>query len=169
MLEIILAVSRLIFKNAWIVVSLSLVLFVLLVLLVIAHWRLFKKAGVGGWKSIVPVYNTYTLFKIAWRVKYFWVMIIFQVLSVAVTVPAIYNGREPMFFIKLLSALLMVITQIISVLMNFKLSRSYGHGFFFGLMLWIFPTLFMLILGLGGSKYVGPQNKTSKWQKNKIG
>ncbi|MBQ4062289.1 MAG: hypothetical protein IJD14_05515 [Christensenellaceae bacterium] len=166
MLEIILAVFGLIAEMIWLFAVLGTV-FVLL--MIIARWRLFKKAGVGGWKSIVPVYNVYTLFKIAWRVKYFWVMIIFQVLSVAITVPAIYNGREPMFFIKLLSALLMVITQIISVLMNFKLSRAYGHGFFFGLMLWIFPTLFTLILGLGGSKYVGPINKNPKRQQNRIG
>lgn len=39
----------------------------LLVLLpsVIAWWSLFKKAGEPGWASIIPIYNTYVMWKIS--------------------------------------------------------------------------------------------------------
>lgn len=31
------------------------------VILVIARWKLFEKAGIEGWKAIVPYYNAYVL------------------------------------------------------------------------------------------------------------
>ena len=33
---------------------------------VIAHWRIFSKAGEPGWKSLIPIYNNYISYKIAW-------------------------------------------------------------------------------------------------------
>ena len=32
--------------------------------LIVSMWMIFVKADEPGWKSIIPVYNTYTLFKI---------------------------------------------------------------------------------------------------------
>ena len=31
---------------------------------VVCSWRLFQKAGEPGWKSIIPIYNTYTMTKL---------------------------------------------------------------------------------------------------------
>lgn len=36
------------------------------ILTVAAQWVVFQKAGIAGWKSIIPIYNSYCLFKIAW-------------------------------------------------------------------------------------------------------
>ncbi len=38
---------------------------ILYVITVMAMWKIFTKAGIAGWKSIVPLLNTYELFKIA--------------------------------------------------------------------------------------------------------
>lgn len=38
---------------------------VLLILQVIANWKIFTKAGESGWKSIIPIYNSVVLFKIS--------------------------------------------------------------------------------------------------------
>ena len=46
------------------------------VLQVIANWRIFTKAGEKGWKSIIPVYNTYITYKIAWKPVFFWIFLI---------------------------------------------------------------------------------------------
>ena len=37
------------------------------ILTVAAQWVVFQKAGIAGWKSIIPIYNSYCLFKIAWE------------------------------------------------------------------------------------------------------
>ena len=39
-------------------------------LTILANWLMFMKAGEAGWKSIIPVYNTYTAYKIAWTPNY---------------------------------------------------------------------------------------------------
>lgn len=36
----------------------------LLVLEVVAYWKLFEKAGEEGWKSLIPVYSGYMIYKI---------------------------------------------------------------------------------------------------------
>ena len=33
------------------------------ILTVAAQWVVFQKAGIAGWKSIIPIYNSYCLFK----------------------------------------------------------------------------------------------------------
>ena len=35
--------------------------FVLYVLLIIGMWKVFEKAGVAGWKSLIPFYNIFVL------------------------------------------------------------------------------------------------------------
>ena len=36
------------------------------VLMIVAMWRIFAKAGEAGWKAVIPFYNTYILYKITW-------------------------------------------------------------------------------------------------------
>ena len=43
----------------------------LVALTILANWLMFMKAGEAGWKSIIPVYNTYTAYKIAWTPNMF--------------------------------------------------------------------------------------------------
>ena len=50
-------------------------------LTILANWLMFMKAGEAGWKSIIPVYNTYTAYKIAWTPNMFWIYFIFTVLE----------------------------------------------------------------------------------------
>lgn len=53
--------------GASIVVLFFLILMVLAfyIVYIIGLWKLFKKAGYDGWKSIIPFYNTYVLIEIA--------------------------------------------------------------------------------------------------------
>ncbi len=46
----------------------------LLVVQIVAYWKIFEKAGEPGWKAIIPVYSDYILYKIAWGVKPFWIL-----------------------------------------------------------------------------------------------
>ena len=43
---------------------------VIAILVIVAMWRLFTKAGRPGWASIVPFYNTYTLLKKSGKTVY---------------------------------------------------------------------------------------------------
>lgn len=123
------------------------------IIMVIANWRIFTKAGEAGWKSIIPVLNTYVLFKIAWNVKMFWIM--FGTLiagSVCTTIAGDQGG-----VLTVIGAVFSLASCVIGIISIHKLSKSFGHGVGFTLGLIFLSPIFTLILGLGSSEYIGPQ------------
>ena len=45
---------------------------ILALLMIIAMWRIFTKAGEKGWKCLIPIYNAYILWRIGWNMGKFW-------------------------------------------------------------------------------------------------
>jgi hypothetical protein len=39
-------------------------------------WKIFEKAGEAGWKSIIPIYNVYIMYKIVGMKNWFWYSIL---------------------------------------------------------------------------------------------
>lgn len=48
-----------------IIISCLIIFLLIEIILIIANWRIFKKARKEGWEAIVPFYNKYILFEIA--------------------------------------------------------------------------------------------------------
>lgn len=122
------------------------------VIMVIANWKIFTKAGEAGWKSIVPVLNSYVLFKIAWNVKMFWIM--FGTLIAGSVCTAIVGDQGG--FLAIVGAVFSLASCVIGIMAVHKLSKSFGHGIGFTLGLLFLSPIFTLILGLGSSEYIGP-------------
>ena len=124
------------------------------VLQVIACWRLFTKAGEAGWKSIIPIYNNYMMYKIVWQTKFFWISL---VLSFAVgIVNATLGSSEGTATAALLVLFVIGILQLILTIMYCnKTAKAYGKGGGFAVGLLLLQPIFMLILGLGDSEYLG--------------
>ncbi len=108
--------------------SVSIGTLIVVVLLIIAMWKIFSKAGQGGWKSLIPIYNVYTLCKIA-------------------------DGNGWKFLLLLIP----IVNIIYMIMLYYRLSKSFGKGFLFTLGLIFLPNIFTLILGFGGSQYIGPR------------
>jgi hypothetical protein len=53
-----------------------------MVLLIVAWWKLFEKAGEHGWAAIIPFYNTYVLYKISGKTKLFWAYLPVYIITV---------------------------------------------------------------------------------------
>lgn len=106
----------------------AIISFILAVLMVVALWKIFTKAGEPGWASIVPFYNTYVLFRIA--------------------------GLNPWLFLLLL---IPVVNLVIAIVVAIKLGAAFGKGggwsFF---LLVIFSVIGFLILGFGSATYRKP-------------
>ena len=49
-------------------------------LMIVAHWKLYKKANQPGWACIIPFYNTYVMFNIAKKKNLFWGYLIFYLI-----------------------------------------------------------------------------------------
>jgi len=131
------------------------IVLVLYVLYIIAHWKIFTKAGEPGWATLIPGYNLYISFKIAWETKYFWTWlgctVVYYILATSLrdaTGTAAYIGVAA-------SDLLSLASGILVIILCFRTSKAFGHGTGFGFGLLLLNTIFTLILGLGDSKYVG--------------
>lgn len=98
------------------------------VLTLIAMWKLFVKAGKAGWKCLIPFYNTYCLYDIAW-------------------------GNGWLFLLMFVPC----VNVVVGIMMLFKLAKAFGQGTGFGFGLLFLNTIFILILGFGSAEYVGPQ------------
>jgi len=98
------------------------------VVIIVALWRTFSKAGKPGWYSIIPILNVYTLVKIAGRPGWWTVL----------------------YFIPIAGL-------IVSAFVSIDLAKAFGKSSTFGIVaLWLFSAIGYLILGFGSAKYEGP-------------
>ena len=95
-------------------------------LTILANWLMFMKAGEAGWKSIIPVYNTYTAYKIAWTPNMFWIYFIFTVLE---SIFSSISGGDFWSFSGFLGGLCGLVTIVLSVFYCVNLAKSFGNKF----------------------------------------
>lgn len=129
------------------------------ILVIIATWKVFTKAGEAGWKSLIPIYNTYVLFKIA-KSENFGNLIFASVgssfLYVFSFLLLMAEGKlETAFGVILLVAgtVLAILALVITFQMYSNLSERFGYEKVFAWGLLFLNPIFMLILGFGKSKY----------------
>jgi len=97
------------------------------VLLIVALWKIFTKAGQPGWASLIPIYNIYIWCKIVGRPGW-WVILM----------------------------LIPFVNFIIAIILCIDLAKSFGHGVGFGVGLAFLGIIFFPILGFGSAQYQGP-------------
>ncbi len=116
---------------------------------IVAQWMLFVKAGEPGWKSLIPVYNYYTLFKITWSGGAFLLLAALSVVS------ALLLRNTDSSWALWLGRAFSAVVSLMSIIETWKVSRAYGHGIGYFLGLIFLEPIFVMILGLGSSRYVG--------------
>ncbi len=92
----------------------------------VALWKVFAKAGEPGWAAIVPFYNTYVLFKLAFGNGWFFLLT----------------------FIPVVGSIALLVSY-------FRLAPAFGKGAGFGLGLVFLSPIFLAILAFGDADYVG--------------
>jgi hypothetical protein len=132
---------------------------------VIATWKLLEKAGEKGWKSLIPIYNSYLLYKIVGAKNWFWILLgttfVGSIICTAngfdpnqmttSQIEAYDYGAHPIVVIALLVMAAVTIATLIIYSMRTAKAFKKGVGYTIGLI--FFPNLFLLILGLGNAKY----------------
>lgn len=122
------------------------------ILIIAATWRIFKKAGTGGWKALIPIYSSYSLFKISWKTKYFWAMILLSVIS------GFLGGMvgfflEYMPFFAIAQMVIGISLLVIVIKAEVKLAKAFGKGGGFAVGMIFLPFIFYPILGFGKAKF----------------
>lgn len=119
------------------------------VLTVIGKWKVFEKLGEPGWKSLIPFYSDFILYRASWNTTAFFA-------AVAATVVMVLTASEDASaMVSMVSNLCSVIACITVMMFCIKLSRAFGRGYLFAFGLFFLNPLFMMILGFGQSRYYG--------------
>ena len=147
---------------------------ILAVILIIAWWRIFEKAGEKGWKAIIPIYNVYILFRICgikecWFWGFIGVAIVGGILSginppvtstvttangiitVTDTSAAVDWSQHVPYLIG--SIITGVASIAAAIAVSVKLAKAFGKGVGFTLGLIFLSGIFYMILGFGKAKY----------------
>lgn len=119
------------------------------ILLIVANWKIFTKAGQPGWATLIPFYNVYVMSQIAFgSAVYFIALIIAWVVSFIGNI----SGID---FISSLASLAQLVLYIIYCA---KISKAFQKSVGFTVGLVILPVIFFPILGFDSSRYIGPQS-----------
>lgn len=89
-------------------------MFAIMLILIIANWKLFTKAGEEGWKCLIPIYNTYTTIKIAFSGTKNYLIV--------ATILSLFTGFLGDSWLVLLIALA---TVIINIYISFNFMKRY--------------------------------------------
>jgi hypothetical protein len=96
-------------------------------LIIVAMWKVFTKAGQPGWASIIPIYNLYIWCKIVGR-PWWWILLM----------------------------LIPFVNFIILIILCIDTAKRFGKGAGFGIGLALLGIIFWPILGFGSAQYQGP-------------
>ena len=108
------------------------------VVAIIGMWKVFTKAGKEGWKSLIPIYNVYTLCEIV-GVSPWWILI------------SIGCGIIPI----LGWIVAPVVTIYFTILLAVSTANAFGKSTGFAVGLALVPAVFFCILGFGSAKFEG--------------
>jgi len=99
---------------------------VIVLLMLIAIWKIFTKAGKPGWAAIIPIYNIIILLEIVDKPLWWFIL----------------------WFIPFVNI-------IIGIIVSIELAKKFGQSTGFAVGLILLPIIFYPILGFGSYKYTG--------------
>ena len=103
----------------------------MMIIMVIANWKLFAKAGEKGWKCLIPIYNNIVLFRIA--------------------------GLSPLLVLVYFAPIIPVIGTLIAfgltIYLMYKLAIAFGKDGAFTVGLVLLNPIFIMILAFGKAEY----------------
>lgn len=102
----------------------------LAILVIVAWWRMFEKAGQVGCLAFIPIVNTILLLQIAGK-PWWWILLL----------------------------LIPFVNIIVLIVVMIGLAEAFGQGPLFAIGLIFLPFIFFLILGLGPAQYLGEKPK----------
>lgn len=124
---------------AWLIVIVPLFIFS-----VICMWKIFEKAGVEGWKALIPIYNSWTLAEVAGKPGWW------GIVGIAGVIP-------------ILGIVASIAAFILYIIIAIELAKKFGKDTVFAIfLLVIFSLIGMAILAFGSAKYQGAKPAVPK-------
>jgi len=148
------------------------------ILLIVALWKVFEKAGEKGWKSLIPLYNLYIYCKIAWSKGWFWVLssvcfigILWMVLSIVFWMVSQNSDFETLRklsslknltnrLLGLISILGFIATFVATCVIQVRMAKNFGKSTGFGIGLIFLSGIFIPILWFWSAEYQEKEQKS---------
>jgi len=106
-------------------------MFSLFVVMIVAMWKIFTKAGEAGWKSLIPLYREWVMLEIAGKPGWWLIW----------------------FFIP-------IVNLFVVIIMYHALSKAFGKGMGYTLGLIFLSPVFFVMLAFGDATYTKPRENT---------
>ncbi|MBP5678544.1 MAG: hypothetical protein J6X28_01790 [Bacilli bacterium] len=132
------------------VAFLALIALGLVILVLIANCKIFKKAGEAWWKGLIPLYNSWVETKIT-GLGWWWFLIF-------IIITGLFSYMEETNFVVYMALVLTSFNY------NFNLAKKFGKTNGFAVFNTIFPVIGLPILAFGSAKY----DKDAKVDENGI-
>lgn len=153
-----------------------------MVLAVVALWKMFEKAGEPGWAALIPFYNAYVLFKISWGNGWFFLLSVIPAILYEVVYLGFFmnfitgmvghgmdNSYDNAFAVSMASSavsmgLIMFVLWAgmlaVNIILCIKLAKVYGQGGGFACGIFFLGIIFYCIIAFSKNiHYVGIPGK----------
>lgn len=132
------------------------------VLMIIARWKVFTKAGEPGWKSIIPIYSDYVQWRIGWkRTGLFWGYIAMVIIGAIMMSMGGLSGEAAVVTNPILAyggLIVMLAGAIVQLVGVYRLFQSFGYGAGFLILYFFLPFIALMVLGFGSAQYQGARD-----------
>lgn len=148
-------INPLTFFFSWIWLAILVSLIVWLILCHISLWRIFGRAWEWKWKSLIPLYNLYIVFKISDIKNWFWYIIL--VALIAGILSAIFPAFENM-----LDNFSTSFSSTVVLVLGFILTKKFGRSNNGAILYTLFSMIWILVLWLWNYKYQWTNKKEAE-------
>ena len=132
-----------------IIVSIILVGLVVTLFNGIFFWKIFEKAGVLPWKSLIPIYNYYYLVIIAKLPKWYFILIIIPLVFILLPKEVLKElVADPIF-----NNVMKDVGFLVNGYLCYKIAQAFSKNGLYALGLIFLPIIFFPILGFGSAEY----------------
>lgn len=119
------------------------------ILMVVANWKIYKKAGKEGWKCIIPYYNTWTECEfLGLNTNWVWILLGSSFVG---------GFLDGLLETSLFSYAAYAVAFYFQVLRSISLAQSFGKDTGYGVGILFLQVIFLPMLAFGKAEYLGPK------------
>lgn len=138
----------------------------------ICWWRIYAKAGEKGWKILIPLYNNYIKFKIAWKPRTYFIQLTLCILLCVSYFMYIHSiigfaydsevGLALYLYAGIANLVISIAIITIWIILSVKIAKAFGKDGGFAAGLIFLTPIFLGILAFGSAKYIGTSDMLEK-------
>ena len=131
------------------VFGLLFIILILLVVVTIAEWKMFKKAGKHGWECLIPIYGSYVLTEIA-GVNWWWFLL------------SISNSIVTLLGVDSLSSISSLVSLFAGFNIFYNVAKKFNKSNSTAVLAGLFSFVYILIFGLSKNEVYNKDIPVSK-------